>query len=130
MTMNDPLANALSTIYNGESKAKSVVVLKPSSKILKKVLEIMQAQGYIGEFKEVDDGKGGVIEVNLIGKINRCGVIKPRYSLDKSEYEKFEKRFLPAKDFGVIMVSTNKGVVSHYDAKKENIGGKLIAYCY
>jgi len=130
MSMNDPIANALSSIFNSESKAKNTVMLKPSSQLLKKVLQIMHDQGYIGEFKEIEDGKGNVIEVNLIGKINKCGVIKPRYSLDKLGFEKFEKRYLPAKDFGVIIVSTNKGIVSHYDAKKEGIGGKLIAYCY
>jgi len=129
MSMNDPIANALSSIFNSESKAKNTVMLKPSSQLLKKV-QIMHDQGYIGEFKEIEDGKGNVIEVNLIGKINKCGVIKPRYSLDKLGFEKFEKRYLPAKDFGVIIVSTNKGIVSHYDAKKEGIGGKLIAYCY
>ena len=90
----------------------------------------MQKQGYIGEIKDIDDGKGGMIEVQLLGKINKCGVIKPRYSLTKSEYEKFEKRYLPAKDFGLIFVSTSKGVMTHMEAKKKNLGGKLLAYIY
>jgi len=130
MSMNDPIANALSHIFNSESRAKQVVHLKPASKILKSILDIMNDEGYIGGYKEIEDSKGMVLEVNLIGKINKCGVIKPRFNLPKSGFEKFEKRFLPAKDFGVLIVSTNKGILTHHKAKKEGIGGKLIAYCY
>ena len=62
--------------------------------------------------------------------INKCGVIRPRYNPKKDAYEKFEKRYLPAKDVGIIFVSTTQGIMPHYDAKKKGIGGRLIAYCY
>jgi len=130
MSMNDPLANALSSIVNSEQRAKGSVQLRPLSRMLRQVLDIMNQHGYIGATKETDDGRGGFAEVNLIGKINKCGVIKPRFAFKKAEFEKYEKRFLPAKDFGVLIVSTSKGVMSHYDAKKQGLGGKLLAFVY
>ncbi len=130
MSLNDPLANALSSILNSERRAKGIAHLRPSSKLLRTVLDIMKGIGYIGEYKEIDDGRGKIIEVQLLGKINRTGVIKPRFALKKGEFERYEKRYLPAKGFGVLIVSTNQGVMSHDEAKKNNLGGKLIAYCY
>jgi small subunit ribosomal protein S8 len=128
--LNDPLSNVLSTILNSEKIGKSECVIKPISKLIKDVLRVMKENGYIGEFKEVKDGRGNHIQLNLLGMINRCGVIKPRYSSKSKEYEKFEKRYLPAKDIGIIFVSTTQGIMTHYDAKKKNIGGRLIGYCY
>lgn len=128
--LNDPLANALSTILNSEKIGKSECLVKPVSKVIKEVLKVMKENGYIGEFKELEDGKGGYIKINLLGMINKCGVIRPRYNLKRGEYEKFEKRYLPAKDVGVVFVSTTQGIMAHYGAKKKSVGGRLIGYCY
>jgi len=98
--------------------------------MIKMVFTIMNEQGYLGSFEEVNDGKGGVLKVYLLGNINKCGVIKPRFSTTKHEFEKWEKRYLPAKDFGIIVVSTPQGLMTHYSAKEKQSGGKLIAYCY
>jgi small subunit ribosomal protein S8 len=65
-----------------------------------------------------------------LGRINNCGVIKPRYSVKKNDLEKFEARYLPAQDFGVLILTTTKGVVSHVKAKELGIGGKLLAFVY
>ena len=130
MMLNDPLANALSKILNSERTGKMTCVIKPTSKIIKKVLDLMKDNHYVGEFKEVEDGKGKYVVLNLLGRINKCGAIKPKYPVRVVEFEKFEKRFLPAKDFGIIFVSTSKGIMSHVDAKKKNIGGRLLAYVY
>ena len=62
--------------------------------------------------------------------INRCGVIKPRYSVKRSEFEKWESRFLPAQDFGVLLMTTNQGVMSHDKAKEARVGGRLLAYIF
>lgn len=130
MSMNDPLANALSSILNSERIARNIVYVSPVSKMLKKILEIMNDEGYIGGFKEIDDGKGKLMEVNLLGKINRCGVIKPRLALKKDQFERYEKRYTPAKGFGILIVSTVQGLLTHEQAKEKGLGGKLIAYCY
>lgn len=130
MATNDNLANVLSCILNAEKKGKFVCIAKPLSKMIKNVLEIMHQNGYIGSLKVVEDSKGGFIEVNLLGKINKCGVIKPRFSIKHTDFEKFEKRFLPAKNFGIIIVTTSKGLMTHNEAKEKKIGGKLVAFCY
>ncbi|MEK6899542.1 MAG: 30S ribosomal protein S8 [Nanoarchaeota archaeon] len=127
---NDPLAAALSNVINAERVGKREVVIKPASSLIKRVLTIMNEHGYIGQFEEVDDGKGGVLKVHLLGNLNKCGVIKPRFSTSKNEFEKWEKRYLPAKDFGIILVSTPQGVLTHLLAKEKQTGGKLLAYCY
>ena len=126
----DPLANALSKIQNHERARKREIVLAPASKLINEVLHIMQAEGFIGEFEFIDDGKAGKFKVALQGKVNGCGVIKPQYSTKRDEYEKWEKRYLPAAGFGVLVVSTQQGVMTHKKAMELGLGGRLLAYAY
>lgn len=128
--LNDTLATALSVILNTEKIGKKECIVRPSSKIIKTVLKMMNEHNYIGSFNEVVTNKGNLLKINLLGNINKCGAIKPRYGVKKGGYEKFEKRYLPAKDFGIIFVSTPKGIITHVEARKKGIGGRLIAYCY
>lgn len=130
MSLNDPLSNVLSHIINCERIGKIDCVVRHSSKIIRESLKIIKDGGYIGDFKEIENGRGGLITINLLGNINKCGVIKPRFSVKKNQFEKYEKRYLPSKDFGLIIVSTPEGIMTHYEAKEKNIGGKLIAYVY
>ncbi len=126
----DIIAHALSRIKNAERKGMSECIVKPVSNLLRNVLKLMQEQGYIGEFEVIDDGKGGIVKVNLLGKINNCGAMKPRFSASFDGFEKFEKRYLPAKGFGMLVVSTTKGIMTQDKAKKERLGGQLLAYVY
>nr|AJS12419.1 30S ribosomal protein S8 [uncultured archaeon] len=128
--LNDPLANALSKIMNAENIGQKECTTKPISKILKEVLKVMQDNLYVGSHEDIQDGRGGIVKVNLIGNINKCGAIKPRFSVAIADIEKYEKRFLPAKDFGILIMSTPQGIITHKEAKKKNTGGRLIAYCY
>ena len=130
MALNDTLSNAMSKVQNYEKVGKKELLIKPTSSIIKKVFDILNAEGYIGKYEETDDGRGKYLKLNLLGNINECGSIKPRFAVKLSDYEKFEKRFLPAKDFGVLIVSTSKGMMTHYKAKENKIGGKLVAFCY
>ena len=130
MTLNDPLANVLSHIMNADHQGKRELVTRNNSKVIRKVLDIMNEQGFIGSYEVLEDNRGGALKINLIGKINKVGVIKPQHQIGKDDFEAFEKRFLPAKDFGFILVSTNQGIIRHTQAKEQAIGGKLIAYCY
>lgn len=125
----DPLADVLSNITNHENARKSEVTV-PASKLIGNILKIMQDYGYIGSFEFIDDGKSGKFKIELIGNINKCGVIKPRRAVKKDEYEDWEKRFLPARDFGILLVSTQRGVMSHKDAYEDGTGGRLLAYVY
>ncbi|MCW4008095.1 MAG: 30S ribosomal protein S8 [Candidatus Bathyarchaeota archaeon] len=126
----DTLANGLITIINNEVRNKRECVISPASKLLGRVLRIMQLNGYIGEFEFIDDGRSGKFKVQLLGRINKCGAIKPRFPVKVSEFEQWEKKFLPSRDVGILVVSTSKGVISHREAEEKNLGGKLLAFVY
>ena len=130
MTLLDPLADAMSNIYNSELVGKPEVVVAPASSLIERVLQVMQSRGYVGEFERIDDGKAGRFRIQLMGRTNKCGVIKPRYPVKRDGFEKYEKRFLPAFNYGILIVTTPNGVMTHEDAKKEGIGGRLLAYVY
>ena len=130
MTLLDPLADAMSSIYNSELVGKPEVVIAPASSLIERVLQVMQSRGYVGEFERIDDGRAGRFRIQLMGRTNKCGVIKPRYPVKRDGFEKYEKRFLPAFNYGILIVTTPNGVMTHEDAKKEGIGGRLLAYVY
>jgi len=130
MSNNNPLANVLSFIQNYENLGKKEVITKDNSKVIKKILEILQTAGYVDSYEEIEDSKGNLLKINLLGNINKVNVIRPQFQIKLDEFEKFEKRYLPAKDFGIIIVSTSKGIITHTEAKENKIGGKLLAFCY
>lgn len=128
--LNDPLAAALTKIMNAEKVGKKEVVLRPASILIKKVLTILNDYHYLGRHEEFPDGRAGTLKVQLLGSINWCGVIKPRFSTKYLSFEKWEKRYLPAKGFGILIISTPLGIMTHQQAKEKRTGGKLLAYCY
>ena len=128
--LNDPLANALSLMKNAEIKGKGTCTIQPSSKLIGGVLNLLKEKGYINEYEYLDDGKTGVFQVKLKGNINNCGVIKPIYPIKREYMDKCESRYLPARDFGLLILTTTQGIVSQSEAKKNGIGGKLLAYVY
>lgn len=126
----DTLSNALSTILNNEIRHKHDCIIAPASRLIGDVLRILQMNGYIGKFEFIDDGRAGKFDVQLLGRINKCGTIRPRYSSQIDELEEWEERFLPSKDLGVLIVSTPEGVISHREARERRVGGRLLAYVY
>lgn len=130
MALNNPLANVLSAMNNSERVSQTSLTVSNNSKVIQRVLEILKEQGYVTEYAVIEDGRGGVVDIKLAGNINKVGVITPNYPVKFSDYVKFEQRFLPARDFGILVVSTSKGMMTHQQAKELGIGGRLIAYCY
>lgn len=126
----DPIANALTSIKNSENAAKKQCEFRPASKLLGEILRVMKEHGFIEKYEFVSDPKNGHYKIGLSGKINECRAIKPRYAVQKNGFEKFEKRYLPSRDLGLIIVSTSRGVTSHQKAKQEGLGGRLIAFVY
>lgn len=127
---HDTLNDAMSVIRNAEKVGKGECIIRPSSKLIGRVLKVMQENGYISQFELTNDGRSGMFKVMLSGNINNCGVIRPRYSVKVQDLEKYEARYLPAQDFGVLILTTTKGVLTHMDAKKGGVGGKLLAFVY
>ncbi|MFB6111839.1 MAG: 30S ribosomal protein S8 [Halobacteriaceae archaeon] len=130
MTGKDPLADALSGIDNAEGVGHLTHTVEPASGLIGSVLEVFYDRGYIDGFELVEDGKAGKFEVELSGAINRCGAVKPRYAVGADELEEWEKRYLPARDYGALVVTTSRGVMSHYEARESGVGGQVIAYVY
>ncbi|RJS84301.1 30S ribosomal protein S8 [Candidatus Bathyarchaeota archaeon] len=130
MKAMDVLSNGLTTIINNEMRRKRECIIWPASKLLGNTLRVFQMNGYIGEFEFIDDGRTGKFRVQLLGRINKCGAIRPRYPVKAKEIEQWEKMFLPAKGIGILVISTPQGVMSHIEAKKKNLGGRLLAYVY
>jgi small subunit ribosomal protein S8 len=133
MVMLDPLANALTTIYNNEVRGNKEAIIMPASKLIANVLKIMQREGYIGEFEYIDDGRWGKIRVRLLGRINKCGAIKPRVPVkyrDLLTLPEHLRRFLPSKDVGVLIISTSQGLMTHKESIEKRVGGIAVAYVY
>ncbi len=128
--MMDTLSSGLTTIKNNEIRNRRECIISPASKLLGRVLRVMQLNGYIGEFEFVDDGRSGKFRVQLLGRVNRCGAVKPRFPVRTNEFETWEKRFLPSRDVGVLIVSTPQGVIVHREAKEKGIGGRILAFVY
>jgi small subunit ribosomal protein S8 len=128
--MNDPVTDALTKMRNAETATKKSCELKPASKFLGEILRVAKESNYIKDFK-LNEEKGVIsYTVELNGKLNTCKGVKPRYAVKKDEYEKYEKRYLPARDVGVLIVSTSKGVMNHSQAKQQGLGGRIVAYIY
>lgn len=120
----DVVADALNQIMNAKRANKQEIELKHFSKFLISVMALAKLKGYIKDYSAKKTLKIG------IGKLNLCNAIKPRFTVTVPEMEKYEKRYLPAKGFGILIVSTSHGLMTHETAKERNLGGCLIAYMY
>ena len=121
----DIVSDTLNQMMNAmKSGAKSVIV-KRHTKLLISVLAIAKLKGYVSDYKV--DGNSLKIE---FGHLNNCNSIKPRYFVKKEDYDKYVKRYLPAKNLGILIISTSSGLMTHQTAEEKNKGGCLIAYFY
>ncbi|KDN51403.1 putative RPS22A-ribosomal protein S15a.e.c10, cytosolic [Tilletiaria anomala UBC 951] len=130
MTRVSVLNDCLNSIVNAERKGKRQVLIRPSSKVIIKFLQVMQKHGYIGEFEEIDDHRSGKIVVQLNGRINKCGVISPRFNVQLGQIENWVNQLLPARSFGYIILTTSAGIMDHEEARRKHAGGKIIGYFY
>jgi small subunit ribosomal protein S8 len=130
MTVTNILANLFASLQNAEMRRKKEAVIIPASNLASEVMRVLQKKRYIGEFEFIDDGVSGKLRVQLLGRINRCGAINPRYPIRAKDYTTWESRYLPAVGVGMLIVSTPEGVLSHMEAQERNIGGRLLGYVY
>ena len=86
--------------------------------------------GYIGEFEEVDDHRSGKIVVQLNGRLNKTGVISPRYNVRLGDLEKWVVKLLPSRQFGYIVLTTSAGIMDHEEARRKHVAGKIIGFFY
>lgn len=130
MVRMNVLADCLKTIVNAEKQGKRQVLIRPSSKVVVRFLRLMQKHGYIGEFEIVDDHRAGKIVVDLNGRLNKCGVISPRFSVTVKDIDKIASTLLPSRQFGYVVLTTNLGIIDHDEARKKHTGGRLLGFFY
>lgn len=96
------------------------------------ISKLTLCQGYIGEFEIVDDHRAGKIVVELVGRINKCGVISPRFDIALSSLEQWTSDILPSRQFGYIVLTTSAGIMDHEEARRKHTGGKVyfISFVY
>lgn len=139
------LNDCLNAMVNAEKKGKRQVLVRPSSKVVVKFLSVMQKHGmiitfynnyiliksgYIGEFEIVDDHRSGKIVVQLNGRLNKAGVISPRFNIKLPEIEKWVNNLLPSRQFGFMVLTTSAGIMDHEEARRKHTGGKILGYFY
>jgi small subunit ribosomal protein S8 len=120
----DIISDTLNNLMNAKKAGKTNIVVTRTSKLLMNVLDIMKRYGYIDY--NLEEGK---LTIDL-KEISECKAIKPRYAVNKKNIEKYIRRYLPARNFGFVIVSTSKGLMTHDEAKENKIGGSLVAYVF
>jgi len=130
MVKTSVLNDALNAINNAEKSGKRQVLIRPSSKVIIKFLAVMQRHGYIGEFEEVDDHRNGKIVIQLNGRINKTGVISPRYNVQLRDLEKWVVNLLPSRQFGYVVLTTSAGIMDHEEARRKHVAGKILGFFY
>jgi len=120
----DIIADALNQIMNAKKARKTKVVIQKHSKLLRNILDIAKESGYLDY--EID---GTQLKVEIF-KLNELRAIKPRYTVSVKNINKYVRRYLPAKNFGFVIISTNKGLMKAEQAEEQNLGGCLIAYIF
>ena len=120
----DIVSDVLNQIMNAKKARKTELVVTKNSKLLRNVLDIAKESGYIDYSTDKNTVK---IEIK---KLNQFKALKPRFTVSVKNMNGYVRRYLPAKNFGFLIVSTNKGLMKHEEAAEQNLGGCLIAYIY
>ncbi len=130
--MTDPIADMLTRIRNGNDAKHSSVDI-PASNIKKDLAEILVEEGFINGFDVLDDGKQGVIRVDLKYGPNKEKVMSGIRRISKPGLRVYVKADEIPKvlgGLGIAVVSTSKGIMTDKKARKENIGGEVICYVW
>jgi len=130
MPATNVLSNLFTSLQNAEMRNKKECMVIPASNLASEVLRVLQKRRYVGEFEFIDDGVGGKLRIQLLGRINKCGVISPRFPVRSTQLVDWEHRYLPAIGVGTLIVSTPKGVMSHVEAQEKRLGGRLMGFVY
>ncbi len=127
--MVDVLSDTLNKIKIYENIGKDQCTV-PDTKLVKAVLLALKKSNYVKEIEEIKSGKFPALKVTLSKKINDIGVIKPRHAVALDDYQKYEARYIPSRNFGMLIISTPLGIMSNKEAKEQKTGGRILAFVY
>ncbi|XP_039713609.1 40S ribosomal protein S15a-like [Pteropus medius] len=116
------LANVLKSINNAKKRGKCQVLIRPCSKVIVRFLTVMMKHGYTGKFEIIDDHRAGEIVGNLTGRLNKYGVISPRFDVQIKDLEKWQNNLLPSCQFGFIM--------DQEEARRKYTRGKILGFSF
>lgn len=132
MHITDPIADMLTRIRNANS-AKHETVDIPASNMKKAIAQILLDEGYIVSYKVIEDEKQGVIRVTLKYGENKSQVITGLRRVSKPGlriYSNVEDMPKVMKGLGIAIVSTSKGIMTDREARKQNVGGEVLAFVW
>ena len=132
MQMSDVIADMLTRIRNANS-AKHDTVDVPASNMKKAITQILLDEGYIKGYQVIEDGKQGIIHITLKYGANKTPVITGLRRVSKPGlriYTNVEEMPKVLKGLGVAILSTNKGIMTDKQARKENVGGEVLAFIW
>jgi small subunit ribosomal protein S8 len=127
--MVDRIADMINTIKTNERIGRPECILL-STKMSRALLDVMKRTSYINGYEEFNEGRIRMARVALSNRINNIGVVKPRVAVKAGEIQRYEMRYIPSRDFGILVLSTSKGLLTNKEAKEQKTGGRLIAYVY
>lgn len=131
MVMTDPIADMLTRMRNAIQR-KHEKVSVPASKLKVEILRVLKEEGYISDYEKIEDNKQGMISITL-KYVEKTSVIKGLKRISKPGLKVYAKRNeLPKvlNGLGVAIVSTSRGVMSDRLARKENLGGEVLAFVW
>lgn len=132
MHITDPIADMLTRIRNANS-AKHEIVDIPASNMKKAIAQILLDEGYIASYKVIEDDKQGVIRVTLKYGENKSQVITGLRRVSKPGlriYSNVEDMPKVMKGLGIAIISTSKGIMTDKEARKQNVGGEVLAFVW
>lgn len=132
MVMTDPIADMLTRIRNANSVYHDKVEV-PASNVKKSIAEILKQEGFIKDYEMVADGKQGMLRLALKYGPNREKVINGLKRISKPGLRKYVKQDqLPRVlgGLGIAVISTSKGLMTDKDARKNGLGGEIVAYVW
>lgn len=132
MQISDTIADMLTRIRNASSSRHETVDI-PASNIKKSIAEILTDEGYIKGFQVIEDGKQGIIRITLKYGPNKSEVIKGIRRVSKPGlriYTNVENMPKVIRGLGIAIISTSKGVMTDKQARREKVGGEVLAFVW